>query len=167
MKFKMANKNPKPILSRGIPAKYSLFLPRHDGKIMNAKGGLNNNIIWSVDDVIDFIFPKIYQPRYHEVAVDFVEFLLKDGKLNSEKISKFLKEKNYSKATLENIIIPKLVSFGLIKREREQSIKGKSRKLILSDSLVFSNYLERISNAWNMIVLTARQKRKNEEKVIE
>lgn len=162
----MVNKNPKPILSRGIPSKQSLFLPRHDGKIINMKGGLNNNIIWSVDDVIDFIFPKIYQPRYHEVATSFVEFLLKEGMIDSEKISKFLKDNNYSKATLENIIIPKLVSFGLIKREREQSLKGKSRHLILSDSLIFSNYLARISNAWNMLVSTARQKRKiNEEKI--
>ncbi|MFN3527488.1 MAG: hypothetical protein ACK4YO_00070 [Candidatus Altarchaeaceae archaeon] len=161
----MANKNPKPILSRGIPSKESLFLPKHDGKIINSKGGLNENIIWDVEDVIDFIFPKIYQPRYHEISVKFVEFLLKEGKLNSEKISKFLKDNNFSKATLENIIIPKLVNFGLIKREREQTMKGKGRKLILSDSLVFSHYLERISKAWSMIVLTARQKRKvNEEK---
>lgn len=159
----MANKNPKPILSRGIPSKNSLFLPRHDGKIMNAKGGLNNNIIWNVEDVVDFIFPKIYQPRYHEIATSFIEFLLKEGTIDSEKISKFLKDNNYSKATLENQIIPKLVSFGLIKRERKQTIKGKGRYQILTDSLVFSNYLARISNAWNMIVLTARQKRRAKE----
>jgi len=159
----MANKNPKPPPSRGIPSKEAMWLPPHDGKIINAKGGLSKEIIWDIEDVIDFVFPKIYQPKYYEIALSFIKFLFEEGKVDHFKISKFLKENNYSRATLENKIIPKIVRFGLVKREREQSMKGKSRYLILSDSLTYATYLERISHAWNMLVLTARQKRKGKE----
>ena len=50
--------------------------------------------------------------------------------------------------------------FGLIKRERElKAGLGKGRALILSESLTFTNYLERIGFAWNMLVSTSRKKR--------
>ena len=39
--------------------------------------------------------------------------------VTKKEISKFLKETGYSKSTLENKIIPKLVRFGLLKRQRE------------------------------------------------
>ncbi|MFH1297372.1 MAG: hypothetical protein ABIJ04_08890 [Bacteroidota bacterium] len=80
--------------------------------------------------------------------------------ITKKEISKFLKENGYSRSTLENKIIPKLVRFGLIKREREiKQGLGKGRSLILSDSLTFTNYLERIGFGWNMLVSTARQKK--------
>lgn len=156
----MSNSSPKYPSSRGIKSKEALYLPRHDGKFIADKGGLDKNIIWGVEDVIDFIFPKIYQPKYNEIAVKFINFVLEHEKIGKEEITKFLKDSNYSRATLENEIIPKMVNFGLLKREREQAKFGKSRYLVLSDSLTFSNYLERIASAWSMIVLTARQKRK-------
>ncbi|NCN65009.1 MAG: hypothetical protein GW779_05290 [Candidatus Altiarchaeum hamiconexum] len=156
----MSNKSPKYPASKGVKSKDSLYIPRHDGKFIRDKGGLDKNIIWNVEDVIDFIFPKIYQPRYNEIAVKFINFVLEYEKTGKEEITGFLKDNKYSRSTLENEIIPKLVCFGLLKREREQAKSGKSRYLILSDSLTFSNYLERIAGAWSMIVLTARQKRK-------
>lgn len=110
---------------------------------------------------MDFIFPKKYQPKYYEVATDLVSLLLSKDVLTKKDLSSFLKEKGYSRSTLENKIIPKLVRAGLIKREREIEGKlGKGRSLILSDSLTFTNYLERIAFAWNSLVSTARQKRK-------
>lgn len=156
----MVNTSPKYPTSRGIRSKETLYLPKHDGKFISDKGGLDKNIIWEVEDVIGFIFPKIYQPKYYEIAVRFIKFVLEYEKIAKEEITKFLKENGYARSTLENEIIPKLVSFGLLKREREQAKSGKSRYLVLSDSLTFSNYLERIGNAWSMVVLTARQKRK-------
>ncbi|PKP58161.1 MAG: hypothetical protein CVT89_03310 [Candidatus Altiarchaeales archaeon HGW-Altiarchaeales-2] len=156
----MTNLSPKYPSSKGIKSKESLYLPRHDGKFISDKGGLDKNIFWNVEDVIDFIFPKIYQPKYNEIAVKFINFVLEYEKTGKEEISKFLKDNNYSRSTLENELIPKMVSFGLLKREREQAKYGKSRYLVLSDSLTFSNYLERIASAWTMVVLTARQKRK-------
>ena len=160
MHGKKGNENPKYPPSRGVPAKETFWLPSHDGKYFSAKGGLDKNIIWSVEDVIDFIFPRLYQPMYFEIACGFMKLVMENEKLKKEEISEFLKNKKYSKSTLENKIIPKLVRFGLIKRERETAKEGKSRYLILSDSLTFANYLERIASAWNMLVSTARQKRK-------
>lgn len=160
----MPNPSPKYPSSRGIKSKESLYLPRHDGRFISEKGGLDKNIIWGVEDVIDFVFPKIYQPKYNEIAVKFTNFVLEHGKIGKEEITRFIKINGYSRSTLENEIIPKMVGFGLLKREREQTKSGKSRYLVLSDSLTFSNYLERIASAWSMIVLTARQKRKVKNK---
>ncbi len=155
--------NPTPTLppSRGIPADESLWIPRHYGKEIRKKGGLDKTVIWGVENVIDFIFPKKYQPTYFKVATDFIDLLLKNETVTKKEISKFLKEKKYSRSTLENKIIPKLVRFGLIKRERalEGTLK-KGRSLVLSESLTFTNYLERIAFAWNSLVSTARQKKK-------
>ncbi|MFH1835950.1 MAG: hypothetical protein ABH851_07160 [Methanobacteriota archaeon] len=154
------NPDPKPPSSHGIPASESLWLPSHYGGELKGKGGLDKTVIWSVSDVIDFIFPSKFQPRYHEVATDFITLLLDCEIVTKKEIGKFLTENGYSKATLENKVIPKLVRFGLIKREREfKAGLGKGRSLILSDSLSFTSYLERIGFAWNMLVSTARTKR--------
>lgn len=158
---KKGNPNPAPPSSRGIPSDESLWMPRHYGKEIKEKGGLEEGIIWSIDDVADFVFPKAYQPKYYRVAVDFLNLVLENEKVSKDEISKFLKENNYSRSTLENKVIPKVVRFGLVKREREiEGSLGKGRTLILSDSLTFTNYLTKMGGAWKSIVLTARHKRK-------
>lgn len=156
------NPNPAPPSSRGIPSEESLWLPRHYGKEVKEKGGLEEDIIWSTGDVVDFIFPKAYQPKYYQVAAEFLELILENEKVTKDEIGKFLKQKNYSRSTLENKIIPKMVRFGLVKREREieDGNLGKGRSLILSDSLTFTNYLLKIGAAWKSQVMTARHKRK-------
>ena len=154
--------NPEPALppTRGIPADESLWIPRHYGKEIKDKGGLDKTIMWTVPDVVDFIFPRKYQPKYFTVATDFVELLLKNESVTKKEIAAFLEEKKYSRSTLENKIIPKLVRCGLIKREREiEGTMGKGRSLILSESLTFTSYLERIAFAWNSLVSTARRKK--------
>ncbi len=160
-------RNPNPVLppTRGIPSAESLWLPPHYGKDLKAKGGLDKTVIWEVSDVVDFIFPKKYQPMYHKVATSLLELLLEKGTLTKKEISEFLKANNFSRSTLENKIIPKLVRFGFIKRERE-IVPGmkKGRGLILTDSLTFTNYLERIGFGWNTLVSTARKKKETENK---
>ncbi len=156
----MANPTPKPPSSGGIPAAESLWIPTHHGAHLKRKGGLDKTIYWEVEDVVDFVFPRKYQPKYHEVASDFIKLVLEKDWVTKKEISEFLNEKKYSKSTLENKIIPKLVRFGLLKREREITAGlGKGRALILSESLTFTNYLERIGFAWNMLVSTSRKKR--------
>ena len=118
MAKKKGNPAPKPPSSHGIPVSESLWLPSHYGKEMRDKGGLDKTVIWSVSDVVDFIFPKNFQPKYYEVASAFIELLLECDVVTKKEIGKFLKEKNFSRATLENKVIPKLVLFGLIKREK-------------------------------------------------
>jgi len=163
----MANKgnpNPKLPVSKGIPVAESLYLPKHYGSEIKDKGGLDKTVIWDVNDVVDFIFPRKYQPTYFKVASDFVKLLLEREETRKKDISDFLKETGYSRSTLENKIIPKLVRFGLLKREREiEPGLRKGRALILTESLTFTNYLERIAFAWNMLVSTARQKRKKSD----
>ncbi|MFH0861349.1 MAG: hypothetical protein V1921_09125 [Candidatus Altiarchaeota archaeon] len=157
---KRGNPSPKLPESHGVPAAETLWLPPHYSKEVRDKGGLEKAVIWSVEDVVDFIFPKKYQPKYFEVATKFLKIVLERDWVTKKDISRFLKENGYSRSTLENKIIPKLVRFGLIKREREITAgMGKGRSLILSDSMTFTNYLERIAFGWNMLVSTARQKK--------
>lgn len=154
------NPSPKPPSSHGVPADETLWLPPHYGRDLREKGGLDKAVIWSVADVVDFVFPKKYQPVYHRVAVDFLDLLLEKDWVRKDDIGGFLKSTGYSKSTLENKVIPKLVRFGFIKREREYKAGlGKGRSLVLSESISFTNYLERIGFAWNMLASTARQRR--------
>ena len=154
------NPAPKPPSSGGIPSAESLWLPSHYGRHIKNKGGLDKTVIWDIPEVVDFIFPKRYQPMYHKVSCDFIALLLEKDWVTKKEIHEFLEKNKYSKSTLENKIIPKLVRSGLIKREREiRAGLGKGRALILSESLTFSNYLERIAFAWNMLVSTSRKKR--------
>lgn len=161
-KNKPGNPNPTLPPSRGIPADESLWMPKHYGRELRDRGGLDKTIIWGVEDVVDFIFPRKYQPKYFKVASAFIELLLGQEVVTKKEITEFLKERGYSRSTLENKIIPKLVRFGLIKRERElEGTLRKGRSLILTESLTFTNYLERIAFAWNSLVSTARQRKKN------
>lgn len=161
MKGKKGNPDPEPPASRGIPAAESLYLPRHYGGELKEKGGLDKTVYWSVQEVMDFIFPKKYQPVTHKVASDFISLVLEKDWVTKKEISKFLDDTGYSKSTLENKVIPKLVRFGLLKRQREMKAGlGKGRGLILSESLTFTNYLERIGFAWNMLVSTTRKKQR-------
>ena len=158
---KKGNPDPKPPSSRGVPAGETLYLPKHYGVELKEKGGLDKTIYWRVEDVADFIFPQKYQPKYHEVASELIKTVLEKDWVTKKEINKFLKDTGYSKSTLENKIIPKLVRFGLIKRQREiKAGLGKGRSLILSESLTFTNYLERIGFAWNMLVSTSRKRQR-------
>ncbi len=156
----MGNPKPKPPSSAGLPAAESLWLPPHYGAELKKKGGLDKTVYWTVSEVVDFIFPRKYQPTYHQVACDLLDMVLERDWVTKKDIREFLGQKGHSRSTLENKVIPKLVRFGLLKREREITAGlGKGRALILSDSLTFSNYLERIGFAWNMLVSTSRKKK--------
>ncbi|MCX6695730.1 MAG: hypothetical protein NTU61_05495, partial [Candidatus Altiarchaeota archaeon] len=96
-----------------------------------------------------------------KVACDFIRLLLSRDVVTKKEIRDFLERTGYSKPTLENKVIPKLVKFGLLKREREVTSGqlGKGRALVLTESLTFTNYLERIAFAWNVLVSTSRKRR--------
>lgn len=156
------NPAPKPLPSRGIPSSESLWLSSHYGRYLKSKGGLDKAVIWDVGDVVDFVFPRMYQPTYFNVACDFIRMVLEKDVVKKDDIAKFLEEKKHSKSTLENKVIPKLVRFGLLKREREISPGSglrKGRALILTASLSFASYLDRVGFAWNMLVSTSRRKK--------
>jgi len=161
---KAGNPAPKRPSSGGIPSGESLWLPSHYGKELKAKGGLDKTVFWTVADVLDFVFPEKYQPTYHSVACRLVELILKKGFVGKKDLSRFMKDNGVSKSTLENKVIPKLVRVGLLKREREfKAGLGKGRGLVLSESLTFTSYLDRLGFAWNMLVSTARKKKQDSE----
>jgi hypothetical protein len=156
----VSNPRPKPPSSGGIPSSESLWLPMHYGAELKRKGGLDKTVYWDVGELVDFIFPRKYQPTYYGVACGLIGLLLESDYVTKEEIGVFLKKNKYSKSTLENKVIPKLVRFGIVKRERELTGKlGKGRGLVLSESLTFANYLERVSFAWQVLVQTGRKRR--------
>ncbi len=157
------NPNPKRPSSGGIPSGESLWLPSHYGRDVKAKGGLDKTVFWNVSDVLDYVFPSKYQPTYHKVACMLTDLILAKGYVGKKDIGKFMKDNTVSKSTLENKVIPKLVRLGLLKREREfRAGLGKGRGLVLSESLTFTAYLDRVGFAWNMLVSTARKKKQDD-----
>ncbi|OYT26508.1 MAG: hypothetical protein B6U97_03765 [Candidatus Altiarchaeales archaeon ex4484_96] len=159
--------NPSPELppTRGVPSGECMWLPKHYGAEVRAKGGISSRIRWDLAEVVDFLFPHKYQPKYHSIALEFLSLVLDKDVVGKEDIAVFLSESGYSRSTLENKIIPKLARCGLIKREREASgmMGKKSRALVISASLTYSNYLAKISSEWETLVETARHRRKKKE----
>ncbi len=133
--------------SKGIPSKESLWFPPKDSKKWKT---LDPDIRWELKDIIEHIFPTKYEEKYHEIALSFIQTLLKKQKMFGEEIASWIKENNFSKATFYNKVLPKLVNFGLIKRERF------GKKLILSPSTTFSMILEKLAKEWRSIVKTSR-----------
>ncbi len=72
----MANPAPKRPASYGIPSDESLWLPPHYGVELKHKGGLEKAVYWDLGEVVDFVFPRRYQPVYHKVASDFLAIIL-------------------------------------------------------------------------------------------
>ncbi len=151
-------RNPAPPSSRGVPMKETLWLPHHAGSDVKWKGGLSDDSPWRIDDVIDFIFPKKYQPKYNEVATRFMRAVMVREVTTSREINQFLTSNGYSKATLENVIIPKLKRIGMLKGRREITARmRRGRPLLLAPSIVFTTYLNKIGQTWKDEVRYARR----------
>ncbi|MCX6772502.1 MAG: hypothetical protein NTV88_01895, partial [Candidatus Micrarchaeota archaeon] len=63
------------IASRGIPSKDSLYLPPYNSPELRNFQDANENATrntWSVEEVVNFIFPKRYQAKYNEIAQAFM-----------------------------------------------------------------------------------------------
>ena len=145
-------------IKRGFHTSESLWMPKHYGEVIAKKGGLDKTIIWRIEDVMDFIFPREFQPTQHKIACDFMKLVLERDKTDNKAIRGFAKENNYSCSTITNRVVPKLVRFGLVRNENDPSGKGRliqGVKPVLSKSLAFANYLERIGFAWKLIVSEA------------
>jgi hypothetical protein len=137
--------------SRGIPSKYSLYMPASSGREICEKGGIGKAQNWDLDAVIDFVFPRKYQPRYNEMAVKFLRALLEVPSMSRKDVLGFVNSNNYSKATLDNRIIPKLVRMGLVERKRITASDGTVETPI-SASSGFTEYLEKIAFEWQLLL---------------
>lgn len=160
------------IASRGIPASECLYLPGHASPELRSFQDANENPtrnIWSLDEVINFIFPKKYQHKYNEIAVLFVQMLLTHNQISGSQINEFVKENNFSKATFYNRVLPRLKRVGLIKVERATLVslesKRKFRPMFISLSKTFGNYLLKIGDSWLAIVDDSRSRIKQQERM--
>lgn len=110
------------------------------------------------EDIIEHIYPSHINPVTSEVALDLVKHLLKPenfkGIPRKELITYLVEEKQHSKSTVQNKVIPMLKKRGLIKSSREKGIYP---------ALEFSKSLEEISNCWRTIYKRQRKLSKRED----
>ncbi|MBN1170502.1 hypothetical protein JXA56_05765 [Candidatus Micrarchaeota archaeon] len=155
----------KAISSRGVPSSESIYLPRHDSQelrtFQDKSESLTRNT-WSIEEVVNFIFSKKYQPRYYEIALGFLHLLTKETIVSGEKTAEYVKNNGISKATFYNRVLPRLKRVGMIKVERDTLVnvesKRKFRPMKISLSKTFGNYFMKIGDSWLAIVDDARSR---------
>lgn len=159
------------IASRGIPSKDSLFLPPYNSPELRSFQDGNENItrnIWSLEEVVNFVFPRRFQQKYNEIALAFARLALEKGTLSGDEIGNFVSSRGISKATFYNRVLPRLKRIGMLKVERQTLIalesKRKFRPMTISLSKTFGNYLTKIGDSWLAIVDDARSKKEVEKR---
>jgi len=160
----------KTISSRGVPSSESVYLPRHDSPelrtFQDKNEGLTRNL-WSVEEVVNFVFSKKYQPKYYEIALGFLRLLGGKTQMNGDEIAEFIKTNGVSKATFYNRVLPRLKRVGMIKVERDTIVnvesKRKFRPMRISLSKTFGNYFMKIGDSWLAIVDDARSRTEKKE----
>jgi len=152
---------------KGIPSKCALYFPEKGGRKFGNKIW-DSGFRWSIKDLLEFLFPSHKMPVFHELGVEYLTFLLDEGKNTENGKKDFCRRKGYSMNTLRKNIIPKLYRFGLIHRSRKLpktvrwNIKSK-RKSFEQESLQFSTMLRKMADEWETMVNTARVKRQTGE----
>lgn len=157
----------KEIASRGIPSHESLYFPAHYSEEIRAfqeKDETLTRNLWSLEEVVNFIFPKKYQARYFQTALTFLFLMLENNSVKGTGIANFISQNGISKATFYNKVLPKLKRVGILKVERETIValesKRKYRPMTISLSKTFGNYLMKISDSWLALVDDARSRKK-------
>jgi predicted transcriptional regulator len=158
----------KVIASRGIPSSDSLYFPPFSEvrKFQDDNEQQTRNL-WSLEEVVNFVFPKKYQEKYHEIAVSFMKLLTEKVYIDGSDISSFISQNNISKATFYNRVLPRLRRVGMIKIERETIVAAESRRkyrpMRITLSKTFGNYLIKIGDSWLALVDDARSRRDSEK----
>lgn len=155
----------KTIASRGVPSSESIFFPTYNGpetkKFQDSNETPTRNI-WSMEDIVNFVFPKKYQEKYHEIAILFLALVASKPQISGVDISSFINKNKISKATFYNRVLPRLRRVGMIKIERETIIpvesKRKFRPMKITLSKTFGNYMMKIGDSWLAAVDDARSK---------
>lgn len=157
----------KSIPSRGVPASESIYFPRYDSEELRSfqdKDEQPTRNLWKLDEVINFVFSKKYQSKYHEVALAFMQLLYEKTHLSGNELASFIQGKGISKATFYNRVLPRLKRVGMIKVERDTLVavesKRKFRPMRISLSKTFGNYLLKIGDSWLAVVDDARSQKK-------
>lgn len=160
-----ASSQKKSISTRGIPSKEAFYLPPHYSEELRKFQDDGENPLrnyWSLDELINFVFPRKYQPVYHEVAALFMHELLSRHKMEGKELSTFIRQNSISKATFYNRVLPRLKRVGLVKVERQTIIaehnRQKYRPMVVTLSKTFGNYLCKIGDSWLAIIDDARSR---------
>ncbi|MBN2478504.1 hypothetical protein JXB01_04410 [Candidatus Micrarchaeota archaeon] len=155
------------IKSRGIPSKHSLYFPPHNSEELRSFQDKEENItrnLWDVEEVVNFVFSKKYQPTYYDISIKFMKELCGKIYMEGPDIAKFIGENSVSKATFYNRVLPRLKRAGMVKVERKTVVavesKRKYRPMIVSLSKTFGNYLLKIGDSWLAVVDDARTRKK-------
>ena len=165
-------KDKKTIASRGIPASESLYLPRHDSPELRNFQDQNESAtrnVWGIDELVNFVFPKKYQPKYYAAAEAFLRHLCVKTSLGNGEMAEFIRDNNISKATFYNRVLIRLKRAGLVKVERDTIVavenRRKFRPMRVSLSKTFGNYLCKIGDSWLATVDDARSRLAQKERV--
>ncbi len=161
------------VRTRGVPSKFAFYLPPHySSEVRKFEDGESpTRNIWHLEEIINFVFPEKYQPTYHQIALKFLNYLTKHGKISGHEIAAFVKDNNISKATFYNRVLPKLKRVGMIKVSRETIVADKSkqkhRPMFITISKTFGNYLLKIADSWLAFVDDVRTKKERKEDNVE
>ncbi|MFA6035732.1 MAG: hypothetical protein WC759_02125 [Candidatus Micrarchaeia archaeon] len=161
------SKKEKPsVASRGIPSGDSLYLPSHYSGELRAfqdKEERPMKFMWKLEEVMNFVFPKRYQAKYHEVALAFMSEMEQKLEMGGKEVGAFIAAHGISKATFYNRVLPRLKRVGMLKVERETIValdgKRKFRPMKISLSKTFGNYLAKIGESWQALVDDARSRK--------
>ena len=100
-------------------------------------------------------------------AVAFVKELSVQTQMEGDELGKFVSEKNISKATFYNRVLPRLKRVGMVKVERETVValesKRKFRPMKVSLSKTFGNYFMKIGDSWLACVDDERSRKTQKE----
>lgn len=157
----------KKITSRGVPSSLSLYFPPYNSEELRSFQDKDGNItrnLWSLEEVVNFVFSKKYQPKYYEIALGFMKIICRNENVKGEDISEFIKSNGISKATFYNRVLPRLRRVGMVKIERDTIIalesKRKFRPMRISLSKTFGNYLMKIGDSWLAVIDDVRTRKK-------
>lgn len=144
--------------SRGIPSKESLWL--EDIRKLRDSWKYHQNVRLELDQILHIVFPEKYQAKYYATGLNFMKYLLEKQELYGDDIGAFLRDKNYSKATFYNVVLPRLKRVGMVKLEREEftheRAKQKYYKKIVRPSKQFSVFFDHLAKEYDSIIETAK-----------
>jgi hypothetical protein len=159
-------------IPRGVPSSESVYLPPHNSPELRSFQDKNENLtrnLWKMEEVVNFVFSKKYQPKYYEVAVAFMGELSSSLSMEGAGLGAFLSSRGISKATFYNRVLPRLRRVGMVKIERETIVAKESmrkyRPMKVSLSKTFGNYFMKIGDSWLACVDDARSRKEGQEKL--
>jgi predicted transcriptional regulator len=143
-------------VTRGVPSKESIYF-------IYSKLPMSLEARWEVEDILKIVFPPQYKKSQYECAVKMVKFLGEEGEVNGKKLSDWVSNNKISESTLRNLVIPRLVTVGMIARERSdptgRTDKDKRHEMILKLSTRFGEAFKHVGGEWNGIIQAWRIKK--------